>query len=141
MYILPFCPHFIAVSKNFLSSLHPHDNVSCCVRIGTLRELGVPFINISAPSVVPGMSGESKKTLRDTFDEAKRVVPCLLFVDEMDAITPKRESVQREMERWIVAQLLTCMDGAHVSLSVEHTPVLILGQTCRGRRTTTSPSL
>lgn len=37
--------------------------------------------------------------------------PCLLFIDEIDAITPKRETAQREMERRIVAQLLTCMDG------------------------------
>jgi len=39
------------------------------------------------------------------------VAPCLLFIDEIDAITPKRESAQREMERRIVAQFLTCMDG------------------------------
>lgn len=87
----------------------------------------MPFISISAPSIVSGMSGESEKTLRDTFDEAKvgplpvlitrpyfflqRVAPCLLFIDEIDAITPKRESAQREMERRIVAQFLTCMDG------------------------------
>lgn len=76
-----------------------------------MKELGVPFINISAPSVVSGMSGESEKTLRDTFDEAKKAAPCLLFIDEIDAITPKRESAQREMERRIVAQFLTCMDG------------------------------
>ena len=71
----------------------------------------MPFVNISAPSVVSGMSGESEKTLRDTFDEAKKAAPCLLFIDEIDAITPKRESAQREMERRIVAQFLTCMDG------------------------------
>lgn len=41
----------------------------------------------------------------------QRVAPCLLFIDEIDAITPKRESAQREMERRIVAQFLTCMDG------------------------------
>jgi ribosome biogenesis ATPase len=97
-----------------------------------MQELGVPFISISAPSIVSGMSGESEKTLRDTFDEAKvgppprntifyllltlshqRVAPCLLFIDEIDAITPKRESAQREMERRIVAQFLTCMDGEY----------------------------
>lgn len=60
------------------------------------------------------MSGESEKTLRDTFDEAKKLAPCLLFLDEVDAITPKRETAQREMERRIVAQLLTCMDGMFV---------------------------
>lgn len=73
------------------------------------------------------MSGESEKTLRETFEEAKvrvhmviveshsintqKHAPCLLFIDEIDAITPKRESAQREMERRIVAQFLTCMDG------------------------------
>jgi ribosome biogenesis ATPase len=84
------------------------------------------------------MSGESEKTLRETFEEAKvrstlfgnvvllildfrlsqRVAPSLLFIDEIDAITPKRESAQREMERRIVAQFLTCMDGT--SLSERH---------------------
>ena len=73
-------------------------------------ELGVPFIALSAPSIVSGMSGESEKALRDHFEEAKKISPCLVFVDEIDAITPKRESAQREMEKRIVAQLLTCMD-------------------------------
>ncbi|KAK7032957.1 P-loop containing nucleoside triphosphate hydrolase protein [Favolaschia claudopus] len=93
-------------------------------------ELGVPFINVSAPSIVSGMSGESEKTLRDTFEEAKRVAPCLLFIDEIDAITPKRESAQREMERRIVAQFLTCMD----EMSWEKTgnkPVIVVGATNR----------
>lgn len=89
----------------------------------------MPFISISAPSIVSGMSGESEKTLRETFEEAavsavvhknstqlnhvfsQRLAPCILFIDEIDAITPKRETAQREMERRIVAQLLTCMDG------------------------------
>jgi ribosome biogenesis ATPase len=42
---------------------------------------------------------------------SQKIAPCLLFIDEIDAITPKRESAQREMERRIVAQFLTCMDG------------------------------
>ena len=73
-------------------------------------ELGVSFIALSAPSIVSGMSGESEKALRDHFEEAKKMAPCLVFIDEIDAITPKRESAQREMEKRIVAQLLTCMD-------------------------------
>ena len=73
-------------------------------------ELGVPFIALSAPSIVSGMSGESEKALREYFEEAKKMAPCLIFIDEIDAITPKRESAQREMEKRIVAQLLTCMD-------------------------------
>lgn len=73
------------------------------------------------------MSGESEKTLRDTFDEAKKVAPCILFLDEVDAITPKRENAQREMERRIVAQLLTCMDD----LAASEEPVIIIGATNR----------
>ena len=73
-------------------------------------EVGVSFISLSAPTIVSGMSGESEKALREHFDEAKKVAPCLVFIDEIDAITPKRESAQREMEKRIVAQLLTCMD-------------------------------
>jgi len=99
----------------------------------------MPFISISAPSIVSGMSGESEKQLRETFEEAavrvllscvsrakadnsriQKNAPCILFIDEIDAITPKRENAQREMERRIVAQLLTCMDGKsqlHIVLS------------------------
>lgn len=90
------------------------------------------------------MSGESEKTLRDTFDEAKvkrvrtsvpspadtpmqKIAPCILFLDEVDAITPKRENAQREMERRIVAQLLTCMDD----LAASEEPVIIIGATNR----------
>lgn len=93
-------------------------------------ELGVPFIAISAPSIVSGMSGESEKALRDHFEEAKKVAPCMIFIDEIDAITPKRESAQREMEKRIVAQLLTCMDD----LALEKTggkAVIVLAATNR----------
>jgi len=93
-------------------------------------ELGVSFISISAPSIVSGMSGESEKALRDHFEEAKKAAPCLIFIDEIDAITPKRESAQREMEKRIVAQLLTCMDD----LALEKTdgkPVIVLAATNR----------
>ncbi|KAJ7594078.1 P-loop containing nucleoside triphosphate hydrolase protein [Mycena floridula] len=93
-------------------------------------ELGIPFINISAPSIVSGMSGESEKTLRDAFDEAKRVAPCLMFIDEIDAITPKRESAQREMERRIVAQFLTCMDDMSWEKN-DNKPVVVIGATNR----------
>ena len=74
-------------------------------------EMNVPVLNVSAPSIVSGTSGESEKGLRDLFEEAKKLAPCIVFLDEIDAITPKRENAQREMERRIVAQLLTCLDG------------------------------
>lgn len=57
------------------------------------------------------MSGESEEQIRFLFDQAMSSAPCIIFIDEIDAITPKRETAQREMERRIVAQLLSCMDG------------------------------
>lgn len=93
-------------------------------------ELGLPFLQIAAPSIVSGMSGESEKQLREHFKTAVQMAPCLMFIDEIDAITPKRESAQREMERRIVGQLLTCMDD----LALEKTngkPVIVLAATNR----------
>ncbi|GAA5871050.1 hypothetical protein JCM16303_001675 [Sporobolomyces ruberrimus] len=93
-------------------------------------ELGMPFISISAPSIVSGMSGESEKQLRETFEEAARNAPCILFIDEIDAITPKRENAQREMERRIVAQLLTCMDDLSWD-KTDNKPVMVIAATNR----------
>ncbi|CCK70372.1 putative AAA family ATPase RIX7 KNAG_0E01040 [Huiozyma naganishii CBS 8797] len=94
-------------------------------------ELKVPFISVSAPSVVSGMSGESEKKIRDLFEEAQQIAPCLIFFDEIDAITPKRDGgAQREMEKRIVAQLLTSMD----ELTLQKTggkPVIVIGATNR----------
>ncbi|KAI0556199.1 putative AAA family ATPase/60S ribosome export protein Rix7 [Xylaria curta] len=72
--------------------------------------LGVAFIPVSAPSLVAGMSGESEKKIRELYEEARNLAPCLIFIDEIDAIMGKRENAQREMEKRIVAQMLTCMD-------------------------------
>lgn len=55
-------------------------------------------------------AGESEAKLRQLFTDAAAAAPAILFIDEIDAIAPKRESAQREMERRIVAQMLTCMD-------------------------------
>lgn len=73
----------------------------------------IPLIPISAPSLVSSLSGDTEKLLRQTFEDAKALAPCILFLDEVDAITPKRETAQREMEKRIVGQLLTCMDGEY----------------------------
>ena len=93
-------------------------------------ELGVAYIPISAPSIVSGMSGESEKKLRDHFDEACRMAPCLMFIDEIDSITPKRESAQREMEKRIVAQMLTCMDDLALD-KTDGKPVIVVAATNR----------
>eukprot|EP00741_Cyanophora_paradoxa_P002014 tig00000525_g1953.t1 len=102
-------------------------------------ELGVPFLKISAPEVVSGMSGESEAKIRSLFASARAVAPCLVFIDEVDAITPKRETASREMERRIVAQLLTSMDeigtdfgpGVSDSTAPQRGPILVLGATNR----------
>lgn len=94
-------------------------------------ELQVSFISISAPSIVSGMSGESEKKLREVFEEAKSLAPCIVFIDEIDAITPKRDGgAQREMERRIVAQLLTSMDELALS-NTDGKAVIVLGATNR----------
>lgn len=90
-------------------------------------ELGLPFISIAAPSLVSSLSGDTEKQLRQTFEDAKTLAPCILFLDEVDAITPKRETAQREMEKRIVGQLLTSMD----ELSEHSEPVIILAATNR----------
>lgn len=93
-------------------------------------ESGACFLRISAPEIVSGMSGESEQKLRELFEEAVANAPSIIFIDEIDAITPKRETSQRGMEKRIVAQLLTSTD----SLNLENTggkPVLIIGATNR----------
>ncbi|CAE5965739.1 unnamed protein product [Arabidopsis arenosa] len=75
------------------------------------NEVGVPFYKISATEVVSGVSGASEENIRELFSKAYRTAPSIVFIDEIDAIGSKRENQQREMEKRIVTQLLTCMDG------------------------------
>ncbi|OQS07963.1 ribosome biogenesis ATPase RIX7 [Thraustotheca clavata] len=93
-------------------------------------ESGACFLKVSAPEIVSGMSGESEQKVRDLFDQAIANAPSIIFIDEIDAITPKRENSSRGMEKRIVAQLLTSTD----TLSLENTngkPVLVIGATNR----------
>jgi len=80
--------------------------------------IGVPFFKIAATEIVSGHSGESEANLRALFKAAMDSAPSLLFLDEIDAIAPKRDSAGREMERRIVAQMLTCMDDLQSSFVV-----------------------
>ncbi|ERN13614.1 hypothetical protein AMTR_s00049p00071550 [Amborella trichopoda] len=77
------------------------------------NETGVPLYKISATEVVSGVSGASEENIRNLFTKARRTAPSIIFIDEIDAIGSKRENLQREMERRIVTQLLTCMDQSH----------------------------
>ena len=72
--------------------------------------VGAAFIPVSATSVVAGTSGESEKNIRDVFDEAIRLAPCLLFIDEIDAIAGKRDSANKGMEARIVSEMMNGMD-------------------------------
>lgn len=81
-----------------------------CLAQAIAGELGVAMVRVAAPELVAGMSGESESRVRELFAQAKKAAPCILFIDEIDAITPKRESASREMERRIVAQLLSSLD-------------------------------
>jgi ribosome biogenesis ATPase len=92
--------------------------------------LNVPFIEILGPSVVSGMSGESEKQVREHFEKAKEVAPCLIFIDEIDVIAPKRDSAQSQMEKRIVAQLLISMDSLAME-SNDGKPVIVLAATNR----------
>ncbi|MEM2217974.1 MAG: CDC48 family AAA ATPase, partial [Thermofilaceae archaeon] len=69
------------------------------------------FIAINGPEIMSKFYGESEQRLREIFEEAKEHAPAIIFIDEIDAIAPKREEVTGEVEKRVVAQLLALMDG------------------------------
>ena len=82
------------------------------------REAGVPFFSIAAPEIVAGVSGESEAKIRQLFAAAAAAAPSIVFIDEVDAIVPKRESAGRQMESRIVAQLLASMDNLNDGVGI-----------------------
>ncbi|NXC69635.1 NVL protein, partial [Anhinga anhinga] len=92
-------------------------------------ELELPMLKVAATEMVSGVSGESEQKLRELFEQAVSSAPCVLFIDEIDAITPKREVASKDMERRIVAQFLTCMDDLNNVAAT--TQVLVIGATNR----------
>jgi transitional endoplasmic reticulum ATPase len=74
-------------------------------------ETDANFITISGPEIVSKYYGESEHKLREIFEEAEKDAPSIIFIDEIDSIAPKRSEVTGEMERRVVAQLLSLMDG------------------------------
>ncbi|MCK9152428.1 CDC48 family AAA ATPase [Methanobacterium alcaliphilum] len=75
------------------------------------NESDAHFIAINGPEIMSKYVGGSEERLREFFEEAEENAPSIIFIDELDAIAPKREEVSGEVERRIVAQLLTLMDG------------------------------
>ena len=75
------------------------------------NETGAFFFLINGPEIMSKLAGESESNLRKAFEEAEKNAPAIIFIDEIDSIAPKREKTNGEVERRIVSQLLTLMDG------------------------------
>jgi len=82
------------------------------------NETGAFFFLINGPEIMSKLAGESEANLRKAFEQAEENAPSIIFIDEIDAIAPKREKAQGEVERRIVSQLLTLMDGLKSRKSV-----------------------
>lgn len=90
------------------------------------NETGAFFFLINGPEIMSKLAGESESNLRKAFEEAEKNAPSIIFIDEIDSIAPKREKTQGEVERRIVSQLLTLMDGLKA-----RSHVIIIGATNR----------
>ncbi len=90
------------------------------------NETDAYFIAINGPEIMSKFYGESEQRLREIFEEAKEHAPSIIFIDEIDAIAPKREEVTGEVEKRVVAQLLALMDGLETRGNV-----IVIGATNR----------
>lgn len=98
------------------------------------NETGAYFILINGPEIMSKLAGESESNLRRAFEEAEKHAPAIIFIDEIDSIAPKRDKANGEVERRIVSQLLTLMDGLKSRASV-----IVIGAT--NRPNTIDPAL
>ena len=90
------------------------------------NEIDASFHTISGPEIMSKYYGESEEQLRDVFEEATESSPAIVFMDELDSIAPKREEAGGDVERRVVAQLLSLMDGLE-----ERGEVVVIGATNR----------
>ncbi|KAM0672362.1 AAA+ ATPase [Ordospora colligata] len=90
------------------------------------NETGAFLFLINGPEIMSKMAGESESNLRKAFEEAEKNSPAIIFIDEIDALAPKREKSQGEVEKRVVSQLLTLMDGMK-----SRSNVIVLGATNR----------
>jgi transitional endoplasmic reticulum ATPase len=90
------------------------------------NETNANFYSIGGPEIMSKFYGESEERLRDTFKQAEENSPSIIFIDEIDSIAPKREEVSGDVEKRIVSQLLTLMDGL-----VARGKVVVIGATNR----------
>ncbi|TKR28184.1 CDC48 family AAA ATPase [Natronomonas salsuginis] len=89
-------------------------------------EIDAHFTDISGPEIMSKYYGESEEQLREVFDEAAENAPAIVFIDEIDSIAPKRGETSGDVERRVVAQLLSLMDGLE-----ERGDVIVIGATNR----------
>ena len=122
-------------SRHLRAARHPARRRACCctARPGTGKTLlaravaaesRVHFIHLNGPEIMRKFYGESEAKLREVFEEAARRAPAILFIDEIDAVAPKRAEVAGEVEKRVVAQLLSLMDGF-----VSRGQVIVIGAT------------
>jgi transitional endoplasmic reticulum ATPase len=90
------------------------------------NEIGAYFIAVNGPEIMSKFYGESEERLREVFKEAQENAPAIIFIDEIDSIAPRRSEVIGEVEKRVVAQLLTLMDGIQ-----ERGKVIVIGATNR----------
>ncbi len=104
-------------SRSWVSNRH---RASCSTPAGDRKtllakavanETSASFFSIAGPEIISKYYGESEQQLREIFEDASEESPAIIFIDELDSIAPKREDVTGEVERRVVAQLLTMMDG------------------------------
>ena len=92
------------------------------------KDMSIPLLRCGATEIVAGISGESEAKIRELFSFAQSMKPCILFIDEIDSITQKRENASKEMERRIVTQLLTSLDSLGTN---DSEGVMVIGATNR----------
>lgn len=91
--------------------------------------MNVDLIQVAATELVSGVSGESEERIRELFEQAALCAPCVLFIDEIDSISANRKNASKDMERRIVAQLITSLDDLPKLAGGEQ--VLVIGATNR----------
>ena len=94
-------------------------------------EFQIPFYKITGPDIISSLSGESEQSIRNLFNAVANSAPSILFIDEIETIIGRREAANKEMERRIVAQIMTCIDDISEKQLKLNAPVFIIGATSK----------
>ena len=91
----------------------------------------IPFYKITGPDIISSLSGESEQIIRNLFNTVIQSAPSILFIDEIETIIGRREAANKEMERRIVAQIMTCIDDINEKQFELNAPVFVIGATSK----------